>query len=177
MFLRNLTIPCLALAGMILASAGNAAAQGPENCTTISSEVLPVSICLDPDGWALANLDGAEEHGFRRKDHDMFVLMITETDAFDLDTLKKAILTNAQTAAGLHKIKTLEDDRVSIGDKEFGRIVYKAHVNDLDVTYANYYTSFDNKGSLQIVAFAAAEEFDSIRPIIDEVIESIDIAE
>ncbi|MCG6856436.1 MAG: hypothetical protein LJE67_00040, partial [Salaquimonas sp.] len=82
-------------------------AVAPGNCTRISSEVLPVSVCLDPDNWQLGNLSGAYEHSFYNKQHDMYVGLITEKQVIELDAFKKAILTNAQSAAKLNKVKTL----------------------------------------------------------------------
>lgn len=149
--------------------------EAPDNCTTVSSQVLPVSVCLDPDQWALANLNGAEEHGFRHKVEDMYVLLITEKDVIERATLKKALLTNAQSAAGLNKVDTLEDGAASVDGYPFGRIVYRTVVDGIDVTYENYYTSFEGKGSLQIVAFAGSERFEDVRSIIAEVIAGVSI--
>lgn len=150
-------------------------AAAPDGCTVIASETVPVSLCLDPDKWALANLDGAEEHGFRHKEHEIYVLLISETEVIDMATLKKAVLTNAQTAAGLSKVLTLEDGTASVDGHLFGRIVYRTTVDGIDVTYANYYTSFKSYGSLQIVAFAGTETFDSVRPVVAEVIAGVKI--
>jgi hypothetical protein len=149
----------------------------PAKCTEIESKVLPVSVCLDPDTWVLANLNGAEEHGFHHKDKDVYVLMITEKQVIDQATLKKAVLANAQNAAGLNKVDTLEDGSASVDGHSFGRIVYRTIVDGIDVTYANYYTSFEGKGTLQIVAFAGSDQFDEARPVIAEVIAGVSIKE
>lgn len=149
--------------------------SAPDNCTTIESKVLPVSVCLDPDQWTLANLNGAEEHGFRHKTEDVYILVITEKDVIGQSTLKKAILTNAQTAAGLNKVETLIDTSASVDGYPFGKMVYRTKIDDLDITYENHYTSFEGKGSLQIVAFAGSDRFDEIHPLIAEVIAGVSV--
>ncbi|MFZ1814527.1 MAG: DUF3157 family protein [Rhizobiaceae bacterium] len=150
-------------------------AERPANCTSISSKVVPVSVCLDPDSWTLANLNGAEEHGFRHKEHDLYLLMITEKTVIERPSLKKAAITNAQSAAGLNKVNVLEDDSASVDGYPFGRIVYNTIVDGIDITYSNHYTSFEDTGSLQIVIFSGAAQFDSIRPVISEVIAGITV--
>ncbi|MEZ5872661.1 MAG: hypothetical protein R3D32_12630 [Nitratireductor sp.] len=147
----------------------------PANCTEIKSEVVPVSVCLDPEKWTLANLNGAEEHGFRHKEHDLYFLMITEKTVIEKPALKKAAITNAQSAAGLNKVNVLEDDAASVGGYPFGHIVYNTIVDGIDITYANYYTSFPDVGSLQLVIFTGAKEFNGIVPVISEVIAGIDV--
>jgi len=149
--------------------------SAPDNCTVVASDVLPVSVCLDPDQWQLANLNGAEEHGFQNKNYDMYVLMITEKEVIEMEPLKNAILTNAQKAAKLNKVTTLEDEQVSVSGHPFGHIVYRTTVDGIDVTYSNHYTNFPGKGSLQIVSFAGSGQFDEVRPIINEVVAGISV--
>ncbi len=145
-------------------------ALAPEGCKEISSAVVPVALCLSEDKWILANLDGAEEHGFRLKDRELYLLLITETEVIDIPTLKKAALVNAQKAAKLNKVNTLEETSASIDGHEFGKIVYQTIVDDIDITYANYHSSFEGAGSVQIVMFAATGEFESFAPEMAEVI-------
>ncbi len=156
---------------------GEPSVSVPKDCVEIASKVLPVSVCLDPDAWALGGLGEAYEHSFYNKANDMYVGLITEEDVLELDVLNKAILTNAQNAAGLNKVETLEDGSASLSGHEFGKLVYRAISDGVDATFANYYTNFEGKGSLQIVAFAVSEEFDKVRPIIDEVIASVKVTE
>ncbi len=151
------------------------AATAPGNCTSIKSEVLPVGLCLDPAGWALANLEGAAEQSFKRKDTEFYLMLITEKEFFDQPTLKKALLTNAQNAAGLEKVKTLEDGQATVAGKDFGRIVYQTIIDGLDVTYENYYRGLDGKGSVQFVFFALTSDYEKFRPAIDEAVAGMSV--
>lgn len=152
-----------------------AAAAGTGNCTAIKSEVLPVSLCLDPVGWGLANLEGAAEQSFKRKDTEFYLMLITEKEFFDQPTLKKAVLTNAQNAAGLEKVKTLDDGTATVSGKPFGRIVYQTIIDGLDVTYENYYSGMDGKGSVQFVFFALTADYEKFRPFIDEAVAGLKV--
>jgi len=149
----------------------------PKNCVEISSKILPVSVCLDPDAWALGGLGDDYEHSFYNKEHDMYVGLITEEKVVEKKALRDAILTNAQHASGLNKVKTFEDSSASLSGHEFGKLVFRAISDGVDATFANYYTSFQGKGTLQIVAFAISDEFEKITPVIDEVIASVKIAD
>ncbi len=156
-------------------SYAEAATTAPANCTAIKSEVLPVALCLDPAGWALANLEGAAEQSFKRKDTEFYLMLITEKEFFDQPTLKKAVLTNAQNAAGLEKVKTLEDGSATVAGKDFGRIVYQTIIDGLDVTYENYYRGLDGKGSVQFVFFALTSDYAKFRPAIDEAVAGMSV--
>ncbi|MEZ5792047.1 MAG: hypothetical protein R3D34_15145 [Nitratireductor sp.] len=157
--------------------ASDTGATRPSNCTEIKSTVVPVSVCLDPDKWTLANLNGAEEHGFRHKEHDLYFLMITEKTVIEKPALKKAAITNAQSAAGLNKVNILKDDSASVGGYPFGHIIYNTLVDGIDITYDNYYTSFPDQGSLQLVIFTGAKEFDAAAPVISEVIAGMNVSQ
>lgn len=156
---------------------GETNVSAPADCVEIASKLLPISVCLDPDAWALGGLGEAYEHSFYNKANDMYVGLITEEDVIEFDVLKKAILTNAQNAAGLNKVETLEDSSASLSGHEFGKLEYRAISDGVDATFANFYTNFEGKGSLQIVAFAVSEEFDKVRPVIAEVIASVKVTD
>ena len=156
--------------------AGDAVGR-PANCTEIKSTVVPVAVCLDPDKWTLANLNGAEEHGFRHKEMDLYFLIITEKTVIEKPALKKAAITNAQSAAGLNKVNILQDDAASVGGYPFGHIVYNTIVDGIDITYANYYTSFPDTGSLQLVIFTGAKQFDEAAPVISEVMAGMSVSQ
>ena len=144
-------------------------------CKPIKSEVLPVGVCLDPKGWALANLEGAAEQSFKRSDAEYYLMLITEKDFFDLPTLKKALLTNAQNAAGLEKVKTLQDTTATVDGQEFGKIVYQTIIDGLDVTYENYYMGLEGKGSVQFVFFATTIDYPNFRGLIDQAVAGIEV--
>ena len=153
-------------------------ASAPDNCTEIDSAVLPVSVCLDPDKWSLANLNGAEEHSFKLVSDELYILLITEKTVVEMDALKGAIISNAQKAAKLNKVETLEDDSAVVDGHTFGHVVYKTVVDSIRATYENYYTNFPGKGTLQIVAFVTnSDQFENLRPNIAEVIAGVSIKE
>lgn len=143
-------------------------ARSGGDCQSIESSVLPVSLCLDEQNWVLGNVEGNAEHNFRRKDGELYLMMITEKDYFPQKTLRDAILINAQNAAGLKKVNVLEEKTVEIGGHSFDRIVYRTTVDNLDVTYDNYYSGIEGKGSVQFVFFSLTEEYQGFKPAIEE---------
>ena len=145
----------------------------PSQCTEIRSEVLPVAVCLDPGGWVLGNLEGGHEHSFRRKDEDRYMMVITEKDFYPQQTLRDAILINAQKAAGLNKVNVLSETTEILDGKSYNRLVYRTKVDTLDVTYDNFYTGFEGEGSVQLVFFALTSDYDAFKPIIEQTIDGV----
>lgn len=152
-------------------------AAAAEDCQRIASKVLPVSICLDGGSWAFATLEGSHEQGFRVKDTEHYMMLITEEDYFPLKTLRDAIVTNAQNAAGLQKVDILVDGTAELNGSSFGHIVYRTTIDGLDITYDNYYSGLEGKGSLQYIFFAETPEYDSYVPMIEQAAAGITVAE
>lgn len=147
----------------------------PTDCETLRSEVLPVSVCLSDQVWALGNTEGEKEMSFRRKDNEHYMLVITEKDFFPQEKLREAILINAQNAAGLKKVQVIEDTKASLDGEEFDRIVYRATIDGLDITYDNYYRGLDGKGSVQFVFFSLTDEYQAFKPVIEETVQSVQV--
>lgn len=148
-----------------------------EGCQKIASEVLPVSICLDGNAWAFATLEGSHEQGFRVKDTEHYMMLISETDYFPLKTLRDAIITNAQNASGLLKVKILSEGTAELDGGTFGRVVYQTVIDGLDVTYDNFYLGIEGKGSLQYIFFAETPEYEGYVPMIEQAAAGIAVAE
>lgn len=147
-----------------------------DNCTKVASEVLPISLCLDAGKWTFANLGGEAEIKLKLKSKELYLLVITEKTVIKLKDLKNAAISNAQQASGLTKVKTLNDGSTILDGHGFGRIDYTTTVDGIDITYANYYSSFEDKGSLQFVFFAAREEFENFSGEISEAVASFELA-
>jgi len=154
---------------------GSNAAKVAENCTTVSSEVVPVSVCLDPNKWTFANLGGNAEHKLGLKGKELYLLIITEKQVLPISTLKKAAITNAQNASGLTKVETLSESAALIDGHGFGQIDYATTVDGVKITYGNYHSSFEGKGSVQLVFFAAQGEYDGFKSEIAEAIAGVKI--
>lgn len=142
-------------------------------CTRIDSTALPVGVCLDPAIWERAELGGAPEHSFKVKNAERYLMLITEKDFFPNPTLRDAILKNAQSAAGLEKVKILDEGEELIGGAKFSRIVYRTVVDGLDVTYSNHYTGFVGKGSVQFVFFAESADNEAFAPEMAKVVSAL----
>ncbi len=163
----------IALAAAILT--GGVGLSTAAECVKQESTALPVSICLDPDGWALADIGSEAEMEFSTPEQDLFMMVITEADYFDQPTLRKAILTNAQLAAKLNKIEVVEDETVTLSGQEVGRLVYIAKLDDIVAHYENYYTGLEGKGSLQIVLFTLDQPISDFSELIKDVTDSLEI--
>lgn len=153
------------------------AAGSSDDCVRISSEIVPFALCLNPDEWINANLEGDTERSIKHKVHDLYIMMITERLFIERSALKKAVIGNAQNAAGLEKVVVTTDTEVVHDSLEFGKLIYKTKVSGIDVTYQNLYTSFEDIGSLQLVFFAGSGQFDDLVPFMDKAIASIDIGQ
>ncbi|MCB1386902.1 MAG: hypothetical protein KDJ80_13295 [Nitratireductor sp.] len=145
------------------------------DCTDVASEVVPVTLCLDPEKWTFADLGGEAEIKLRLKKSELYLLVISEETEIDIPALKKAAITNAQSASGLTKVKTLSDGAASLDGHEFGKIEYATNVDGIDISYANYMSTFDGKGSVQLVFFTSNDLFDEMQSDITEVIAGVKI--
>lgn len=145
------------------------------NCTTLSSDVVPYSICLSEDNWTFADLGGESEITLKHKDHELYMLTITERIVHEMPVLKKAAISNAQAASGLTKVNVLEDKPVTIDDHDFGKLVYRTKVDGIDITYANFYSNFEDIGSIQLIFFAGSGQFDDLRSSIDHAVSKITV--
>jgi hypothetical protein len=156
------------------ANDGPVAKAGP--CTSVESEILPVSLCLHDGKWGFANLGGDAEIKLKVNDEELYLLVITEKTVIKLPDLKKAALGNAQSASGLTKVQVIEDGSAIIDGHGFGKLVYATKVDGIDITYANYYTSFPDEGSLQFVFFAATDQFPDMKDLISEAVSSVKVS-
>lgn len=147
----------------------------PTDCETLRSEVLPVSVCLSDQVWALGNTEGEKEMSFRRKDNEHYMLVITEKDFFPQEKLREAILINAQNAAGLKKAQVIEDAKAQLDGNEFDRIVYRATIDGLDITYDNYYRGLEGQGSVQFVFFSLTDEYQAFKPVIEQTVQGVQV--
>lgn len=153
--------------------ANNASPSESTECTVVSSEVVPFSICLDPDKWTNVKLGGDHEHSIKHKDHELYMLVISEKLFLPFSALKEAVIENAKNAAGLNKVSVIEEGTKTIDDYKFGQMVYFTRISGIDITYENFYTNFEDIGSLQIVFFAGKDQFASLRPVILQAISTV----
>lgn len=158
-------------------SYGSDAPSVKPDCTDVGSEVVPLLICLDPGKWTFANLGGEAEHKLGLKGQELYLLFITEKTELSVASLKKAALSNAQDASGLSKVKTLLDQVALFDGHEFGVLEYATTVDGIDITYANYLTSFGDEGAAQFVFFAATNQFDGFRQVISEAMAGVAITD
>ncbi len=149
--------------------------KGDSNCVVVKSKTLPVAICLDEETWKLGAKGGAAEHNFSTKDNNLFLLMITENSEIPLDAFEKAIVANAQKAAGLRPVEVLVNERIDAFGLKWGRMVYVANIEGLEIKYENYFTTLDGKGSVQYVFYATNDNFASKEGDIERAIKQISI--
>lgn len=145
------------------------------NCVPFNSKTLPVSICLDEGYWYLGNEGGAAEFSFSSNDEKLYLLMITEKDVIPLDKFEKAIITNAQKAAGLKPVKVDIKERINAFGLEWGRMVYTANIDGLIIKYENFFTTMKGKGSVQFVFYATPENHGKTEAEIEKAIKKIDV--
>jgi len=136
-----------------------ATAAAEVDCVKIDSKTLPVGICLDEEVWVLGEQGGSAEFTFSTKDNSLFLLMITEKAQVPLKAFEKAIVANAQKAAGLKPIKVEIKERIDALGIEWGRMVYEANIEGLIITYENFFTTMKDKGSVQFVFYTTSDNY------------------
>lgn len=145
------------------------------DCTDVPSQVVPVTLCLDPGKWTFADLGGGAELKLRLQQKELYLLVISEETVIEIPALKKAAVTNAQSASGLTRVKVLSDSGASIDGHEFGKIEYATNVDGIDITYTNYMSKFDGEGSVQLVFFTSTDMFEQMQGEIAEVVAGVKI--
>ncbi len=134
-------------------------ADSPD-CVLFASNILPVSACLDEKVWQIGAKSDAAEFSFSTKSEKLYMLMITEKDEVPLEDFEKAIVANAQKAAGLNPVEIIVQERINALDLDWGRMVYIANIDGLKIQYENYFTTIKGKGSVQYVFYATPEDYD-----------------
>lgn len=129
------------------------------DCSPVSSNVLPVVVCLRESDWSRAKLGGSFEIGFQAKKVALYGGFVTERIAMSADTTRKAVVQQIQEAAGLKPIKVLVNDTKTINDHDWVHIVAEAIVYDIPFTYEFYVTSIKDKGTVQFILYAPNEQF------------------
>ena len=145
------------------------------DCVRLKSKILPVSICLDEEIWHLGNEGGPSEFNFSTKDNAMYLLMITEKAEIPLSAFEKAIIVNAQKAAGLTPIDVIIKERIDALGLEWGRMVYDVNIDDLKIKYENFFTTIKGKGSVQFVFYTTPANYDEMSAEIEKVTKRIAI--
>jgi len=137
----------------------DAVSNANNDCILIKSTTLPVTICLDDTIWKNGDSNDAAELSFATKDETLFLLVITETDEVQLDPFEKAIIANAQSAAGKVPVEVKFKERLDAHSLEWGRMVYDADIEGLKIRYENYFTTIKGKGSVQFVFYTTPEQY------------------
>ncbi len=130
-----------------------------DDCVVIKSKSLPVSVCLDEAVWKLGNANNAAEFTFSTKDESLFLMVITEKAEIPLKAFEKAIVTNAQNAAGLKPVEVAKNERIDAFGIEWGRMVYNADIDGLIIKYENFFTTIKDKGSVQFVFYTTPANY------------------
>lgn len=130
-----------------------------KDCVLIKSTTLPVTICLDDTVWTNGDSNDAAELSFVTKDKTLFLLVITGTDEVQLDAFEKAIVANAQGAAGKKPVDVKSKERLDAHGLEWGRMVYDADSEDIKIRYENYFTTIKGKGSVQFVFYTTPDQY------------------
>ncbi len=131
------------------------ASGGSSDCTTINSNVYPMSFCLDDGHWKRTKLGGDYEMGFQVAREELYLGVISERTYLDAKTLRSAILDNAKEGAGLKGIDVLEDGDRTIGGHEWGYLKIRFHLGETPFIFHFHYTSHRDKGSVQYIMFSA----------------------
>jgi hypothetical protein len=137
----------------------DAVSKTNKDCVLIKSTTLPVTICLDDTVWTNGDSNDAAELSFVTKDETLFLLVITETDEVQLDAFEKAIVVNAQSAAGKKPVEVKSKERLDAHGLEWGRMVYDADIEDIKIRYENYFTTIKGKGSVQFVFYTTPGQY------------------
>ncbi len=137
----------------------DAVSSANKDCVLIKSTTLPVNICLDETVWKNGDSNDAAELSFVTKDEALFLLVITETDEVQLDAFEKAIVVNAQSAAGKKPVEVKSKERLDAHGLEWGRMVYDADIEDIKIRYENYFTTIKGKGSVQFVFYTTPDHY------------------
>ena len=125
------------------------------DCTTINSNVYPMSFCLNEGNWRRTDLGGDYEMGFQVAREELYLGVIAEKTYLDGKTLRSAILDNAKDGAGLRGIDVLKDEKRLIGGHEWGYLKIRFHLGETPFIFHFHYTSDRDKGSLQYIMFSA----------------------
>ncbi len=138
------------------------------DCTSVKSERIPASICLNPDKWRLLTATPPAEFMLQYPSEELYLIIVTEKIYVPMKLFKKAILQNAQVAAGLSKIRIMEDSTSSIDGRDFGHLIFASNTSGLDLVYENFHFTDQDIGSVQFAFFTASSVYPNVVPVIED---------
>ncbi|MCP4182800.1 MAG: hypothetical protein GY761_05710 [Hyphomicrobiales bacterium] len=101
--------------------------------------------------------------------------VITKTDEVQLDAIEKAIVANAQSAAGKKPVEVKSKERLDAHGLEWGRMVYDADIEDIKIRYENYFMTLKGKGSAQFVFYTTSHQYSIASLQIDKAFRNIEL--
>jgi hypothetical protein len=133
---------------------------------TVKSKKANIGICINPKKWSYSKSKNnpAVEYQFKRKEEDLYAMLITEKAEIPLETLKKAAIINAKNSS--KDLKVIHEEYRIVNGIKVIMLEMNATVQGMKFTYIGYYYS-NEKGSYQLLTYSSLKLIETYRKDIE----------
>jgi len=133
----------------------------------LKSKKVNVGIWINPKEWELTSQikNPAAEFIFRKRNEDLYAMMITEKSQIPLESLKKIAIINAQNASPDAKV-IKQEYRIVNGVKVI-MMQMTVTLQGIKFVYYNYYYSNSN-GAVQLLTYTSENLFEHYKKGIEK---------
>lgn len=133
----------------------------------VKSNKVNVGVWINPKEWSfIKGKEGdAFEFQFRKKDGDLYAMLITEKMEMPIETLKKIALNNARSAAP--DIRMIQDEFRTVNGKKLLMMQMNGTIEGLRFTYYSYYYSSPG-GTIQLITYTGENLFNGYLKDIEQ---------
>lgn len=126
----------------------------------VKSSKVNVGVWINPKEWVFTKGKEGEaaEYQFRKKDGDLYAILITEKLEIPIETLKEVALGNARSAAP--DIRLLKEEYRTVNGKKLLMMQMNGTIQGMKFTYYSYYYSSSN-GTIQLITYTGENLFNS----------------
>lgn len=120
---------------------------------TVKSKKGNIGICINPKDWSYTKPKNNEavEYQFKRRNKDLYGMLITEKTEIPIETLKKAAILNAKNSST--DLKLINEEYRIVNGMKVIMLEMNATVQGMKFTYIGYYYS-NAQGSYQILTYS-----------------------
>jgi len=132
----------------------------------IKSKKVNVGIWINPKEWKLTSQikSPAAEFIFRKRNEDLYAMMITEKSQIPLESLKNIAIINAQNASPDAKI--IKQEYRNVNGVKVIMMQMTATLQGIKFVYYNYYYSNSN-GAVQLLTYTSENLFEHYKKGIE----------
>lgn len=139
------------------------------------SAVIPLSFCVDADGWERTEDFGDYEFLFQERFGIQYFGVIPERAPLSASFMRRALLTNAEMMSpdGSAEVRVVDEGQVKVDGELWNFLEYEVETDGVVFLFINYYATMKATGTVQFVFYSIGSAPPELRAFIADVLASI----